>query len=115
MADFSTWSRENLEKIANEMLAAMIRDRRNETELLECLLERSDLAQSEKSRCFITECRWFYEDQLDDLPRPLGEEEYVRMFESSRVIDGVRMFPAVVVGSEICFVMGYDDEICQSR
>lgn len=56
----------------------------------------------------VVECQWYYEDEL---PRTMGEEEYTRMFESSRVIDGVRMFPAIVVGGVVNFVMGYDDEL----
>jgi len=65
--------------------------------------------------CYVAECRWFYEDELDRLPRPMGEEEYTRMFESSRVIDGARMFPAIVVGGVVHFVMGYDDELVREQ
>ena len=115
MADFSKWSRENLEKIANEMLAAMIRDKRNEDELLDLLSQRAELERLQRAACFVSECKWVYEDQLGKLPRPMSEEEYTRMLESSRVIDGVRMFPTIMVRDEIHFVMGYDDELCTSR
>lgn len=49
------------------------------------------------SRCYVADLIWVYEDRLSELPRPPSEQEYKDLFASSRVIDGVRMFPAVKV------------------
>jgi hypothetical protein len=55
---------------------------------------------------YLAKVIWLYEDRLDDLPRPPTREEYMAAFESSRVIDGVRMFPAVVVRDETFLITG---------
>ena len=52
---------------------------------------------SPASHCYVADLFWVYEDRLDELPRSPSEEEYKELFASSRVIDGVRMFPAVKV------------------
>ena len=68
-----------------------------------CFCESSEAAalvftgESVEKDCFVVDLFWVFEDRLSRLPRPPSEEEYKDLFASSRVVDGVRMFPAVQV------------------
>ena len=57
---------------------------------------------------FVCEVEWINEDALDDLPRPTTRDEYDALFSSSRIRDGVRMFPCVRIGGE-AYLLKYDD------
>lgn len=63
------------------------------------------------SGCYVADLVWVHEDRLDELPRRLSEKEYKDLFASSRVIDGVRMFPAVIVGDVIHLVRSDADRV----
>lgn len=65
----------------------------------------------ESSKCFVVDLQWLHEDQLDGLPRPLSEQEYKDLFASSRVIDGVRMFPAVKVDGALHLIRSDAEQV----
>lgn len=53
--------------------------------------------------------KWIPEDELDSvLPRPISSEEYDQLFASSRVKDGLREFPVVLVGSVVWMIGGLE-------
>jgi hypothetical protein len=52
MADFSKWNRDNLERVAGEMLARLVRKPTDEAELLRLLLARANLKQQQESDAF---------------------------------------------------------------
>lgn len=56
MADFSKWNRDNLEKVASEMLARLVRKPNDEAELLNLLLMRANIRQQAKA--VESEQRW---------------------------------------------------------
>jgi len=62
--------------------------------------------------CYVADLLWVYEDRLAELPRPPSEQEYKELFASSRVIDGVRMFPAVRIDG-VMHLIRSDAEIVQ--
>lgn len=54
---------------------------------------------------------WMHEDDLVNLNYPPSEKEYSELFASSRVIDGVRKFPFVMVDGKLFLVRTGADRV----
>lgn len=63
-------------------------------------IHKEKRAKPDKPQCEIADLTWIHEDRLHELDEPPTNEQYSELYQSSRVIDAVRVFPAVRVAGK---------------
>lgn len=88
--------------LAHALIGARVRAER-------LVRERDEARQLTVNHSYAACVGWVCEDELEKLPRSLSKEEYDALFSSSRIRDGVRMFPCVRIGGSVHLLM-YDND-----